>query len=98
MALWAFVESLSAKKDNQAATDLLRQGLFLADCVLVSIAIDYYFLPKIFESFSPEFIPYEIYQFILLPVVLYLAAKIIGPTSSIQIGKAPIVKRFRKKQ
>ena len=89
MALWSLLEKFSGKKKHERPGDLFKQGLFVLFCVLVSIAIDYYLLPAIADSIDFGYIPYGVYQLILLPSVLYMAAKIIGPTKPIQIAKAP---------
>ena len=100
MALWSLLEKFSGKKKHERPGDLFRQGLFVLLCVLISIAIDHYLLPTISESIDFGYIPYGVYQLILLPSVLYIAAKIIGPTKPIQIDKAPsssVYKSYKSK-
>jgi hypothetical protein len=89
MALWSVLEKFSGKKKHERPGDLFKQGLFVLFCVLLSIAIEHYLLPTIADSVSFGYIPYGVFQLTLLPLVLYIAAKIIGPTKPIQITKAP---------
>lgn len=89
MALWAFLERLSGKRDRQDGSDALKQGLFVLCCVLVAVAIDMYVLPDLVESLAPDWIPLGFFQVILLPVIFYLGALVFGGSKEILIGKAP---------
>lgn len=95
MALWSFLEKKVGKKKHERPADLLIQGLFVTVCVIISLILDHYFLPSILESLLQGLIPYGVFQIMLLPFVLYVAAKIVGPSKPIQISKAPSVSRSR---
>ena len=96
MALWSYLEKTAGKKKHERPGDLFNQGLFVGFCVGLSMLIDYFVLPGIVESLIGDMIPYGVFQLILLPTVLYLAAKIIGPTKAIQISKAPLVSKSQR--
>ncbi len=54
-------------------------------CVLVAVLIDQYVLETIVEMISPEWLPLGFFEVILLPFILYLAAKFAGPTKAIKV-------------
>lgn len=85
MALWSKLESISNKHKRENTGDAMRSGLFSTLCVLLAVAIDQYLLEGLVQTYSPESIPLWFYQVLLLPAVLLVAAKIIGPTAEIRI-------------
>ena len=89
LALWSKLEGISGKQKKDNPADLIRQGLFVSGCVIVAILIDQYLLTSLYQSFSPEWIPFGFYEVLLLPLILFLAAQFIGPSKSIRITKAP---------
>ena len=97
MALYGRLEQLSGKGKHERPGDLFKQGLFVLLCVGISVAIDQYFLEDLVSGFSPTWIPYPFYQVMLLPIVLYIAARVIGPTKTIAISKAPDAEAARRK-
>lgn len=98
MALWSYLEKIGGKKKQERPGDLFKQGLFTSFCVLISIAIDTYLLPYLVDSILTEYVPYGVYQVILFPLVLFLAAKVIGPTKDIKIKSATDTDQvYRKK-
>ncbi len=98
MALWSYLEKVSGKKRQERPGDLFRQALFTALCVLVSIGIDLYFLPMLVDSILTDYIPYGVYQIILFPAVLFIAAKLIGPTKDITINKVTDTDKVYRKR
>lgn len=97
LALFGKLEQMSGKGKHERPGDLFKQGLFVAFCVAISVVIDQNFLEGLVNGISPDWIPYPFYQVMLLPVVLYVAAKIIGPTKTIAISKAPDAEAARRK-
>lgn len=89
IALWSTLESAGGKHKRENPGDFFRQGVFALVCVLISVAIDQTVLEGLVGTFSPDFIPLGVYQVLLLPFILYLAARILGPTQDIRIKKAP---------
>lgn len=90
LALWSWLEKVSGKKRQERPGDFVRQGVFVLVCALVSLMIDKYMLKGFIESipFVADF-PLGMYQVLLFPCVLFIAARVIGPTKDIMIGKAP---------
>lgn len=95
MALWSYLEKTAGKKKQERPGDLLKQGLFVGICAVASVLIDIYVLPSLVESVAQDYVPYAVFQVALFPMVLYLAAKIIGPTKDIKIAKAPSSSRSK---
>lgn len=89
MALWSFLEKTYGKKSHERPGDFFSQGVFVTVCVAISFAIDTYVLPGLVESVSGDSVPYWVFQMGLLPFVLYIAAKVYGPSTPIRIAKAP---------
>jgi len=87
MALWSRLEQVGGKSKRENPGDFFRQGVFVLVCVLISIGIDQLLLEDIVSSVSPAFIPLGFYQIVLLPLVLYLAALISGPSKAIKIQR-----------
>lgn len=89
MALWSYLEKTAGKKKQERPGDLFRQAIFTTVCCLASIALDQYCLPIVLTDIFTEYLPYGVYQVILYPAVLFVGAKIIGPSKAIMISKAP---------
>jgi hypothetical protein len=89
MALWLWLEGIRGKKHTNEVNDFLKQGFFVLVCVGLTYGIyEMIFIPYINPSIE-KFVPTFLIKFFLLPVVLYLAAIIVGPTKDIKIKKAP---------
>jgi hypothetical protein len=86
LALWAKLEQMSGSVKKHDPISLFRQGIFILICVILACLIDTYVLEGIVASFSPQFIPLGFYQIMLLPVILILAARVVGPSEPILIG------------
>jgi hypothetical protein len=89
MALYAKLEQFGNSPRKQNPLDFLKQGLFVLLCIGIAVLIDQYVLESFVNSFSPDFIPLGFYRVILLPLLLYIGARLIGPTKDISITKAP---------
>ena len=89
LALWSKLEQMSGRPKKDHPGDLVRQGIFISGCVVVAIIIDHFFLPYLYSYISPAWIPYGLYEVLLLPFILYVAAVAIGPSTDIKIIKAP---------
>ena len=96
MALWSKLEQVGGKKRQEHPEDFLRQGVFVLCCVLVAVGINEYVLPRVVAAYSPEAVPLQFYQVVLLPLVLLIGAKIMGPTSDLKISKPPDLSRKRR--
>ncbi|MBX7137924.1 MAG: hypothetical protein K1X83_08075 [Oligoflexia bacterium] len=86
LALWGGLESFSKSPKKERPSEFLKQGLFVSACVLFSMALDQYALPSIAALFDSEWLPLGFFQLILLPIVLYFGALMLGPTKAIYIG------------
>ena len=91
IALWAKLEEMSGHAQRQNTGDYIRQGGFVLVCVLLAVFIDQQYLRTIVDLISPDWIPFGFYEIMLLPVILYLAASMLGPSKQILISKAPRV-------
>ena len=87
LALWAWLERLSKSPKKQNPADFLKQALFLAVCVGLAVLIDTYFLESIAAAIAPDLIPLLLYQILLLPLILLIAAKLFGGSKPIRIEK-----------
>lgn len=89
MALWCWLEEMGGKTKKENPGDFLKQGLFVLACVLISIVIDRYALEAVVTSVLNDWVPLGFVQIMLLPIVLYVGALLLGPSKEILIGKAP---------
>ena len=89
IALWAKLEQLSDRPKRQNPGDFFRQGVFVLVCVLISVVIDQYLLAALVDFLSSDWLPLGFFQALLLPFVLYLAARIVGPSQDVLITRAP---------
>jgi len=98
LALWSKLEQVGGKSKRENPGDFFRQGIFVLVCVLISVAINHFYLTGIVESLSPSFIPLGFYQIVLLPMVLYLAALFCGPSKDIKIQRKKSARRAGSKR
>ncbi len=89
IALWSKLEHLSGKNKRDNPADFFKQGLFVTACVIAAILIDKFLLQPLVPKLAGDLLPLGFFQVLLLPVVLYLAARIVGPSKAIRITKAP---------
>lgn len=89
LALFSKLEELSGRSRKANIPDLVRQGSFVLGCSLVAYIIDRFLLQGMLKDYRPEWLPLGFLQLILLPLVLYVAAAIFGPSRQILIKKAP---------
>ena len=90
MALWLKLESISGKKKhNDEVIDFLRQGGFVLVCVAVSFLLYEFLCIRYLNPMLDGIVPAPLIKLFVLPVVLYIAALIFGPTKDIKITKAP---------
>lgn len=87
LATYAKLEQLGGSVRRQNPKELFQQGFFVLGCVLVCCVIDRYLLKDLADSFMPDLIPLGFYQIILLPVILLIGAKLVGPTRDILISR-----------
>ncbi len=98
LGLWSWLEKKSGTRERSDAADLFRQGIFITACVIIARVIDYLWLPDIALSLGMGFFPEWFFRFFLLPVILLLAAKILGPSRAILITKAPSVSKRKPRK
>lgn len=92
VALKSWLESISGKSKTENPGDAFRQFLFVLICVAIARGIDLLILPSLVNPHLPSWIPPDFVLLILLPFVLYLGARIWGPSTKIRIksmSKAP---------
>jgi hypothetical protein len=77
-ALWSFLESKSSSPKKRDPLDIAKQGLFVLACAISCITIDITLLPSIHEMVVGFGIPLGMLQFLLLPFVAIILAKLIG--------------------
>lgn len=101
LALWGKLEQLSGQAKRDDIGDYVRQGVFVLVCALVSVFIDKYMLES-FHAFLQSFLVLDfsiwLLKVLLLPVVLYVAAFVAGPSKQIRITKAPTPSKSRPKK
>lgn len=98
VALWSKLEEFGSKsKKRDDAADFFRQGLFVLICVIISVVIDRFFLEKLVAPLS-DFLPESFFRIALLPTILLLAARFVGPSKQIRITKSarPTERKVRK--
>jgi len=86
--LWSRLEEWSGKTRKENPGDFFKQGCFVLACATICFLVDHYMLSKLTEEELPLGIPLLFIQIILFPLVLYVAALLIGPTKVIRIEKA----------
>lgn len=90
LALWGKLERLSGNRNREDPVDYLRNGSILLLCALASLFFDLYLLDSLLMPIVGELLmPRTFYRIILFPIVLLLAAKILGPSKEIKIARAP---------
>ena len=89
LALWSLLEKWGGTPRKENPGDFFKQGLFVSLCVILSILIDQFALEPVVEAAIGDLLPLGLFQVLLLPVVLYLMALVIGPSEMIRITKAP---------
>jgi hypothetical protein len=89
MALWSSLEKLSGRPKKENPEDFFKQGLFVLGCVLLAVLIETYAIDFITNSIFQAIVPKGVWQVLLLPLILLIAAKLLGPSQDIKIGRAP---------
>lgn len=89
IAIYSWLEQLSGRRKTDNSKDLVRQGLFVTSCVVISILLDRHVLRHRLEPILPEEIPYPFVVFLIFPLVMAITATLIGPSEKILIRKAP---------
>lgn len=96
VALWAKLEALSGKTKREKPGDFVKNGFFVLACVLLAVLIDTYFLEHLVDNLVP-FLPLALFQILLLPFILLVAAKLLGGSKEIRISKAPRTSQRKKR-
>jgi len=89
MALWSQLEKLSGRQKKENAEDFFKQGIFVLGCVLFAALIETYSLDFVTNAIFQGMVPKGVLQVLLLPLILFIAAKLLGPSQELRIGKAP---------
>lgn len=87
MALWAWLEKLSDKHKKTRPGELFKQGVFVLVCAGIAVLIDKYLLVEVAAAINSEWLPLTFLQIILLPIILLIGARLLGPSEKILIGK-----------
>lgn len=98
MALWIKLERVSGKTKTENPKDLFNQGLFTLGAVFAAVFIDKFFLASIVETIGLDLFPLGFYQVLLLPLILLVAAKLVGPSKGIFIPQKGIGSTTSKKR
>ena len=88
VALWSKLEQLSGKSKRENPMDFVKQGGFVLLCAIICFLIDRYVISTLGINSLPSWLSLNLIRALLLPLVLYVAAVIIGPTKEIRIEKA----------
>lgn len=96
LALHTKLEARSKKKKKDNSGEFLRQGIFCLMCVALAIFVEYKFLKTLVDQYSPTFIPIGLYQVLLLPFILYIAALLAGPTKNASLADTKARKQRRQ--
>lgn len=90
MAVWAKLEQIGKKsrKHPREAGELFRQAVFTSACVAIAFFIDIFMLEQAIEPLLPSFLPIGIVKILLLPIILYLAALMVGGKKQVRIESA----------
>lgn len=95
--LWGVLERTGKEQKRGSSIDSFKQFLFVLACVGVAVLIDQLFLEDLVNSLIPDLFPLAFYQVLLLPLVLYLGALVLGPSRHIRIEKAPNPSRPKRR-
>ena len=98
IAIWSKLEALSGKANRGQIGGYLKQAAFLLVCALVSLGIENWFLEDFVVSYLDPIIPLDLARIVLLPLVLLVAAKLIGGTKPIQIKSSRVSRERSKKR
>lgn len=96
MSLWYALQSSKNSKRIENMKDFFNQGVFVLICVGVAYFIHNFLFLKYLSSFTNTYLPDFMVQFLLLPVILYISAMIIGPSEEIRIQKPPTLNKKKK--
>jgi len=97
ISLWAVLEKKFGHRKHEQPGDYSRQGWFTLFCVIVAFIIDIFTLENLVASYSPRVIPLPFYQLILLPLIMYIGAMIVGPSAELRIAKSKLLNKRRTK-
>lgn len=100
VALWSKLETVGGKQRHERPGDNLKQAFFVLVCVLISIGIDQWALEDIATTLSFGdllSLPLGFYQIMLLPVVMYAGALLVGGSKPIRITKVTHTDAARQK-
>lgn len=95
IALWGWLERFSNRQKVHHPGDAFRQGLFVLSCSVIAFVIDIYILDFIVPFINQVWFPRIFLQVLLLPVILYVAALVWGPSKEILIARIARMRRFQ---
>ena len=98
LALWHSLqkEARSSVQRKAEIADLWKQGFFVTGCVVVTYFLYESVYRKYISDLLIQWVPDFVAQILLLPIVLYTAASLIGPSKEIRIEKAPDLKKKKR--
>ena len=86
LALWSKLEQIGGHHKRDNPSDLFHQGLFILVCVFVCVVVDQTILADLVLSTVGDSVPLGFFQAFLLPLMLLLGAKVVGPSRKILIS------------
>lgn len=95
LAIQTRLDTVSKKRKRDNAGELFRQGAFCLICALIAVGIDQKALQGIHDMLAIPGVPFEFFQVMLLPVVLYVGAIIAGPTKNKSLADTDQRKKTR---
>ena len=96
--LWSKLESLSSSKPPEDFVNYTRQGVITGCIVIVCIFIDRAILPGLVKAIFGEALPLMFFRIMLLPAVLYLTAKLLGPSKKPEVEEVRTIQGGRHKR
>jgi hypothetical protein len=87
LAVWDLIDSKARKRKDRHSVHLIKQSLFVFMAVACASLIDQFLLDFIVESVFIGVVSRSLLLVLLLPLILVIAATVIGPSKPITIGK-----------
>jgi hypothetical protein len=96
LALWGTLETIGNRQKKNNSKELAKQGLFVLACSCLCVVIDLYILESIVTLINSSWFTLGFAETLILPLVLYIGAKLLGGSEEIRISKAPVITTKKK--
>lgn len=90
IAIWSKLEALSGKPNRGEIRGYLKQAAFLLACAFIALGIESWFLEDFVISYLEPVVPLDLARIVLLPLVLLVAAKLLGGSKPIQLTSSRV--------